>query len=66
MNLLLMDDRSAFAKPFETRILGFEEKLTYISKLLSEWVQMQTSWMYLEPIFSSPDIMMQLPSEGRR
>ena len=27
---------------------------------------MQRSWMYLEPIFGSDDIMQQLPLEGKR
>ncbi|KAJ1636956.1 hypothetical protein T492DRAFT_834897 [Pavlovales sp. CCMP2436] len=36
------------------------------SDIFDEWVKVQRSWMYLEPIFSSEDIMRQLPAEGKR
>jgi len=29
-------------------------------------ITVQRSWMYLEPIFGSDDIMQQLPLEGKR
>jgi dynein heavy chain, axonemal len=31
-----------------------------------EWVKCQGQWMYLQPIFDSPDIMKQLPAEAKR
>merc|ERR1712028_222361 len=41
-------------------------QLTTISDVLEEWMKLQRSWMYLQPIFDSDDIMKQLPQEGKR
>jgi dynein heavy chain len=57
---------SPFKKPFEERIVQWEAALSLASEILDEWVAVQRSWMYLEPIFSSDDIMQQLPLEGKR
>ena len=37
-----------------------------IQDVMEEWAICQKSWLYLEPIFSSDDIMRQLPVEGKR
>jgi dynein heavy chain len=40
--------------------------MSQVSEILDEWLTLQRQWMYLEPIFSSEDIMQQLPMEGKR
>ena len=57
---------SPFRKPFEERLLKWEATLKLVSEVLEEWVKLQRQWMYLEPIFSSEDIMQQLPMEAKR
>lgn len=37
-----------------------------VSEVLEQWITLQRTWMYLEPIFSSADVMQQLPLEGKR
>lgn len=57
---------SPFKKPFEKEIEEWNAKLQLVSYTLEEWVKCQGQWMYLQPIFDSPDIMKQLPQETKR
>eukprot|EP00792_Barthelona_sp_PAP020_P009040 TRINITY_DN3265_c0_g4_i2.p1 TRINITY_DN3265_c0_g4~~TRINITY_DN3265_c0_g4_i2.p1 ORF type:complete len:4140 (+),score=1212.96 TRINITY_DN3265_c0_g4_i2:30-12449(+) len=56
---------SPFKKPFEDDIAEWEALLKSTSDIIEEWVQVQANWMYLEPIFSSADIIRQLPREHK-
>ncbi|KAF5838995.1 dynein heavy chain, N-terminal region 2-domain-containing protein [Dunaliella salina] len=57
---------SPFIKPLEERALKWEDLLVSLQDLLDNWLACQATWQYLEPIFSSPDILKQMPVEGEK
>ncbi|KAJ3214893.1 Dynein heavy chain 1, axonemal [Dinochytrium kinnereticum] len=57
---------SPFKKPFAERIALWESKLRTVQEVLEAWMTCQRSWLYLEPIFGSDDIVNQLPIESKR
>ena len=57
---------SPFAKPFKDRVTDLERSLSTLQDLLDNWLKCQGTWLYLEPIFSSEDIVKQMPAEGEK
>jgi dynein heavy chain len=57
---------SSFKKPFEERIAAWDKRLSTVSEVIDEWLAVQRSWLYLQPIFDSDDIKKQLPTESKR
>lgn len=47
-------------------IEDWNKTLLYVSDCIDEWMKCQGQWMYLQPIFDSPDIVRQLPSENKK
>ena len=57
---------SPYIGPHEDAVKLWEEKLSLAQEILDQWVRCQDGWLYLEPIFSSEDIMQQMPTEGAK
>jgi dynein heavy chain len=57
---------SPYIKPIEGKAKKWEARLQNMTAILEEWLTCQKTWLYLEPIFSSDDIIRQMPTETRR
>ena len=55
---------SRFAKNVLAQILAWEDVLLVAQDVIDNWIEMQTKWQYLEPIFRSSDIKRNLPRES--
>ena len=55
---------SSFAKHHLPSIEKWEAYLLGVQDLIDSWLHVQTSWQYLEPVFTSADILKQMPKEG--
>ncbi|XP_065334185.1 dynein axonemal heavy chain 3 [Cloeon dipterum] len=57
---------SIFVAPFFDEMEEWTKRLLKISKIFDVWIPVQQGWMYLQPIFGSPDIQQQMPQEGQQ
>jgi dynein heavy chain len=51
--------------PIKQRVEDWQKQLNLFSGTLDEWTVCQRNWLYLESIFSAPDIQRQLPGEAK-
>ncbi|KAL9909718.1 dynein heavy chain at 62B [Glossina fuscipes fuscipes] len=56
---------SAFMKPCEDDVRAWYDKIMRVNDTLDQWGKVQANFLYLLPIFSSKDIVAQMPEEGR-
>ncbi|KAJ3137918.1 Dynein heavy chain 6, axonemal [Physocladia obscura] len=56
---------SRFVGPIKQEIDRWDRQLMLFSETLDAWMVCQRNWLYLESIFSAPDIQRQLPDEAR-
>lgn len=55
---------SAFVKPILSDVKEWFDTVNRMNMTLNEWAKVQIQWLYLLPIFSSKDIVSQMPEEG--
>lgn len=56
---------SPFIKFLENEVLNWRNQYLFRAiETIELWMKVQKNWLYLQPIFSSPDIMEELPKEG--
>ncbi|XP_053624487.1 dynein axonemal heavy chain 6 isoform X1 [Plodia interpunctella] len=51
--------------PIKSRVEEWAKNLDLFARTMEEWFACQQTWIYLEVIFSAPDIQRQLPNETR-
>ncbi|XP_042868647.1 dynein axonemal heavy chain 12-like [Penaeus japonicus] len=56
---------SPFVGPFVDDVKVWEATLRMVHEALTIWMKVQTMWVELTPIFSTPDIPHQLPNENQ-
>ena len=55
---------SRFVKPLRAEAETWKKNLLTLNQIVEEWIITQKQWIYLENIFTAPDIKRQLPMES--
>jgi dynein heavy chain len=56
---------SRFIGPIKSDVERWDKQLTLFAETLDAWLSCQRNWLYLEAIFTAPDIQRQLPDESK-
>ncbi|TSN95723.1 Dynein heavy chain 6, axonemal [Bagarius yarrelli] len=56
---------SRYVGPIKAKVDDWQHQLSLFSQTLEEWLTCQRNWLYLESIFTAPDIQRQLPAEAK-
>jgi len=67
-NILVLQSLSAnkYVRSIKARVTQWERDVNIISDVIDIWMITQNKWKYLESIFASDDIKMQLPEEAKK
>ncbi len=57
---------SKYVNEIRKDVEKWESTLDTINEVLDEWITCQRNWIYLESVFSAPDIQKQLPQETEK
>lgn len=57
---------SKYARAIKDKVARWELDLNMVSDVIDIWLQVQRKWIYLESIFSSEDIKLQLAEEAKK
>ena len=57
---------SKYVAPFRAEATLWCSRLTLVGETLNSFLEVQSLWMYLEAVFSTGDIMKQLPADAKR
>ncbi|XP_053335345.1 dynein axonemal heavy chain 6-like [Clarias gariepinus] len=56
---------SRYVGPIKAKVDEWQRQLSLFTQTLDEWLTCQRNWLYLESIFTAPDIQRQLPAEAK-